>query len=306
MEILGLIQESMSDKYLGLPAYMGKSKTSLFAYLKERVWKRINGWKEKLLSKAGKETLIKAVAQAIPSYAMSCFDLTKSLCNEMSTMICRFWRAQQDKERKMHWVSWDEMGKRKEKGGLGYRNLHIFDLAMLAPQGWRLLQNPESLRAQILSAKYGADGSLLEAKEKPGISYSWRSIVRGIKALNKGLIWRIGDGSQVRIWDDPWITAGVTRQPITPKGQVLLIRVSELIDPTTGLWDEQLVRKFFWKEDIQRILATPTNVAHKDSIAWRFDRRGTFLVKSAYHVLGDEKERLQSKQGGECSTGKAH
>ena len=64
-----------------------------FEYLKERVWKRIQGWKEKLLSKAGKGVLIKAIAQAIPSYAMSCFDLTKSLCDEISSMISRFWWA---------------------------------------------------------------------------------------------------------------------------------------------------------------------------------------------------------------------
>jgi len=58
---------------------MGRSKIRTFEYLKERVWKRIQGWKEKLLSKAGKGVLIKAVAQAIPSYAMSCFDLTKTI-----------------------------------------------------------------------------------------------------------------------------------------------------------------------------------------------------------------------------------
>jgi hypothetical protein len=105
MEILDLTQETLNSRYLGLPVYMGRSKTSVFAYLKERVWKRIPGWKEKWLSKAGKETLTKAVAQSIPSYAMSCFDLTKSLCDEMSRMICRYWWAQQDKENKMHWVS---------------------------------------------------------------------------------------------------------------------------------------------------------------------------------------------------------
>lgn len=78
MDVLELTQESVNAKYLGLPVYMGKSKASLFAYLKERVWKHIRGWKEKLLSKAGKETLIKAVAQAIPSYAMSLISL--NLC----------------------------------------------------------------------------------------------------------------------------------------------------------------------------------------------------------------------------------
>jgi hypothetical protein len=103
--------------------------------------------------------------------------------------------------------------------GLGYRDLHIFNLAMLARQGWRILQNPDSLCAQILCAEYGVNGSLMEAKEKAGISYSWRSIVRGIKALNKGLIWRIGDGTQVRKWADAWIAAGITRRPITPRGE---------------------------------------------------------------------------------------
>jgi hypothetical protein len=100
MAALNLSQEAKSDKYLGLPVYMGRSRSKMFAYLKDRVWKRIQGWKEKLLSRAGKETLIKAVSQAIPSYAMSCFYLTKSLCDEISTMICRLWWAQQEMRRR--------------------------------------------------------------------------------------------------------------------------------------------------------------------------------------------------------------
>ena len=104
---------------------MGRSKRRTFEYLKERVWKRIQGWKEKLLSKAGKGVLIKAVAQAIPSYAMSCFDLTKTLCDEISSMISRFWWAQQDKENKMHWLPCELLCCRKENGGLGYRDLHL-------------------------------------------------------------------------------------------------------------------------------------------------------------------------------------
>jgi len=76
--------------------------------------KQILDWKEKLLSKSGKEILIKAVAQAISSYAMSCFDLTKTLCNDIMTMICRFWWAQQDQENKMHWLSKETLYKKGE------------------------------------------------------------------------------------------------------------------------------------------------------------------------------------------------
>ena len=53
--------------------------------------KKLAGWKEKLLSKAGKEVLIKAVAQAIPTYTMSCFKIPDSLCDEMTNLISNFW-----------------------------------------------------------------------------------------------------------------------------------------------------------------------------------------------------------------------
>ena len=79
MAALDIRDEGRNEKYLGLPVYMGKSKEKTFAYLKDKVWKRVQGWKEKLLSMAGKEIFVEVVAQAIPSYTMSCFDLTKKV-----------------------------------------------------------------------------------------------------------------------------------------------------------------------------------------------------------------------------------
>jgi hypothetical protein len=88
---LQVTKETMNERYLGLPVHVGRSIGGTFSYLKDRIWKRIQGWKEKFLSWAGKEVLIKAVAQAIPTFAMGCFDLTKSLCDQISKMVCRFW-----------------------------------------------------------------------------------------------------------------------------------------------------------------------------------------------------------------------
>jgi hypothetical protein len=88
---LNIRVEARTEKYLGLPVYVDRSRTKTFTYLKDKVWKRIQGWKERMLSKVGKDILIKACAQAIPTYDMSCFDLTKTLCEHMSSMICRFW-----------------------------------------------------------------------------------------------------------------------------------------------------------------------------------------------------------------------
>jgi hypothetical protein len=53
-----------------------------------------------MLSKAGKEIMIKAVAQAIPTFVMDCFDLTKGLCDKISSMVVKFWWSQQDKDNK--------------------------------------------------------------------------------------------------------------------------------------------------------------------------------------------------------------
>ena len=96
-EIQNLIKDSLGvqdiklyEKYLGLPALVGKSKRASLDFIKERVWAKLQGWKEQLLSQAGREILLKAVVQAIPAYAMSCFKLPISLCNDIEALIRKF------------------------------------------------------------------------------------------------------------------------------------------------------------------------------------------------------------------------
>jgi hypothetical protein len=173
MQILGLGLEAHGGKYLGLPLYVGRSKARCFEYLKEKIRKCIQGWKERFLSAAGKEILIKAVAQAIPTYAMACFDLTKSLCDSISQLVCQYWWSQQDNESRMHWVGWEKMKLPKDAGGLGFRDLHSFNMAMLARQGWRIIQAPDSLCSRVLRAKYFPNGNILTAGVVPGMSYVW-------------------------------------------------------------------------------------------------------------------------------------
>ena len=80
VELLNVTATESFEKYLGLPAVIGKSKNQVFAFVKDRVWKKLKGWKEKYLSRAGKEVLIKSVVQVIPSYVMSCFELPQGMC----------------------------------------------------------------------------------------------------------------------------------------------------------------------------------------------------------------------------------
>ena len=63
--------------------------------------RKIAGWKGKLLSNAGREILIKAVAQATPTYIMSMFKLPETLCKELNSMMSNLWWGQKEKERKL-------------------------------------------------------------------------------------------------------------------------------------------------------------------------------------------------------------
>ena len=162
--------------YLGLPSLVGRSKRNTFAQLKLRVSNKLAGWKEKLFSSAGKEVLIKAVAQAVPSYTMSCFKLPNTLCDELTGMVRQFWWGQVKDEKKLAWMSWEKMCLPKEKGGMGFRDLKLFNLALLAKQGWRLQTNTSSLFYCVYKAKYFPRCDFLEANLGRQPSFAWRSI----------------------------------------------------------------------------------------------------------------------------------
>jgi hypothetical protein len=81
------------------------------------------------------------------------------------------------KNSKIAWLSWEKMGSAKSEGGLGFRDLVLFNKALLAKQGWRLLQNLDSLTAKIFQAKYYSNSSFLEASLGNRPSFSWRSLL---------------------------------------------------------------------------------------------------------------------------------
>lgn len=101
--MLGVKEVDRFESYLRLPTLLGRSKYQAFSFLKDRVWKKMQGWKGKLLSRAGKEVLIKVVAQSIPTYTMGVFLLPAKLCNELNALCARFWWGQTGEERKIHW-----------------------------------------------------------------------------------------------------------------------------------------------------------------------------------------------------------
>ena len=180
---------------------------------------------------------------------------------------------------------------------------------MLARQAWRMLQSPTSLCAQVLAAKYYPNQNLLQVRPRDGISYSWRSILKGVQVLQSGIIWRVGDGCTINIWSDPWLPRGISRSVTSQQGSHVITKVSDLIDPTSGTWDIQLLRQTFNEEDVQVILQILIQGGAIDTPAWNFDKKGKFSVKSAYQVVLGKQARnsahdvaSSSSQNVQCRT----
>lgn len=99
---LGVGLADSPGKYLGLPFLWGRSKCKALTFVRDKVKNKIQGWKHTLLSNAGREVLIKAVASAIPTYSMSYFKFLKKACGELDSLILKFWWGQRSGESSIH------------------------------------------------------------------------------------------------------------------------------------------------------------------------------------------------------------
>ena len=90
-DLFGISQVAGHEIYLGLPTFSMRNKRIQFGYIRDRVIRKLQGWKEKTISQGGKEVLIKSIVQAIPTYAMSCFILPDSIVKEIEAACARFW-----------------------------------------------------------------------------------------------------------------------------------------------------------------------------------------------------------------------
>ena len=104
--MLGMKNLRLAEKYLGVLAIIGRNKKAIFEYVKDKVWRRLCGWNRKFLSRGGKEILLKAVAQATPSFFMSVFLLPISPRPDLERMMNSFWWGRNHQEKKgINWAA---------------------------------------------------------------------------------------------------------------------------------------------------------------------------------------------------------
>ncbi|KAL5808022.1 hypothetical protein ACOSQ3_028713 [Xanthoceras sorbifolium] len=152
--------------------------------------------------------------------------------------------------------------------------------------------NKDALVSRVLKAKYFRQEDFLSVSLKQGSSHLWRSLVWGRSLLRKGLRWRVGNGKDIRVFQDPWIPRVSTFRP-SSSAPVEDLKVASLISPSFHSWDLAKLDQVFVAADRDSILEIPLSLGDcADSLIWHFDKNGEYSVKSGYRVAAQEKLSL--------------
>ncbi|KAA3455485.1 reverse transcriptase [Gossypium australe] len=286
LSILGVRSSNEMERYLGLPNVIGRRKKESFQSLKEKLQLRIKGWSNRLLSQGGKEVFIKSVLQAIPTYSMSCFLLPRTFYEELERIIANFWWQKAYGKKGIHWCQWQYLCRSKEEGGMGFRSLAKFNVALLAKQGWRIMNNTDSLVTRLFKAKYFPNTNFLNSSLGNNCSYTWKSIWAAKGVLGEGICWKVGIGSAISVLHDIWIPDLVNPRLSSHVNTLSVGKVADLIDKNSRKWKSELLESTFSEdiaEKIRHILLAEE--PHDDRLAWRGEASSEFTVRSAYKLL---------------------
>uniref|UniRef100_A0A2N9GTN8 Reverse transcriptase domain-containing protein n=1 Tax=Fagus sylvatica TaxID=28930 RepID=A0A2N9GTN8_FAGSY len=280
--------------YLGAPLFLSKASVRDFQFLKERLEAKLMGWRSKCLSWAGRCTMIKSVAQALPTYVMSTFELPNKICESMDALNRRrfWWKPNMVNQngKYMAWNSWDKLCQTKRDGGLGFRKTKEVNMALIAKLSWMVASKRNSICMELLRKKYKVRKDWLSKEPMKTASPIWRAIEKAKKIVLKGACYMVGDGNSINIWKDPWVPWLEDFKP-KPKDDSIQFNpqmVSSLIDQNAHNWKLEALEQLFDQESVEAISRIIIPIRQReDKLMWIHDHKGVFTVKSAYKLNHD-------------------
>ncbi|KAL4364166.1 hypothetical protein GQ457_04G020170 [Hibiscus cannabinus] len=217
---------------------------------------------------------------------MSCYLLPCSLVEEMSRSIRRFWWTGKGSARGWPLVAWDDVCLPKSAGGIGFKDLHLFNIALLGKQIWRLLLSPDSLLCRTLRAKYFPDGDIFSASAPARSSFAWKGLHRAMLRLRDGFFWTLGINSQVRLFRDRWGGfSPIALDGVSVDREEIPLRCREFMVPGHACWDRTKLLARLPPGDVDRILEVPIASDRADTLVWADHDSGLYTVRSGYLFL---------------------
>lgn len=286
---LGIGHSSQPGKYLGLPFILPRLKRQAHLQLKAKLLKRVSGWRSKLLSQAGRACLIRFVLSFVPIYFMSSFLLPNKYWMELDSILRKFWWGfPQDKLQNFIPRAWSSICWPKTVGGR-FRLFHYYNKALLSKRGWQICNQRNKFWVQVLRAKYCGPNAVSVPNNSTACSWFWQGILQSQPVLAKGMIFSVGEHSDLNCWRDPWVPDVEKFKPTPREGKGnhnLNLQVKDLLHTSSLQCNESLIREVCDESSIEAILyLAPPQHDVRDSPCWLLSKDNTFSVKSAYFEI---------------------
>ena len=296
--ILGCRVASLPLTYLGLPLGASFKSKAIWVRVVEKMEKRLAGWKRLYLSKGGRVTLIKSTLSSIPTYFLSLFPIPMSIARRIEKLQRDFLWGGLEEEHKFHLVNWHQVCTPIYDGGLGIRDVAIFNKALLGKWLWRYSTEPNSLWRQVIDSKYGGQGNFWVSNRvntPHGVSL-WRHIRAGWDVFSQHISYTVGDGSRLRFWHDMWCGDLPLRSQFPSLFQLARAPEASVADlchfqGTNCVWDIAFNRSVQdWELEMIEsfmtlIYSSRIRPGVADSLCWNPSSRGLFEVRSFYSIL---------------------
>ncbi|KAL0293833.1 UNVERIFIED_CONTAM: Retrovirus-related Pol polyprotein from type-2 retrotransposable element R2DM [Sesamum radiatum] len=276
LDLIGFQEGSLPIKYLGVPLVSSRLSVADCQPLIDMINKRLAGWNHLNLSLAGRTQLIKSVLSSLHMYWASAFILPKSVIKVIEGKMRAFlWKGSAPSGYAK--VSWEQVCRPNEEGGLGIRSVLRMNQALMLKHVWRILQeDPHSIWvAWVL--RYRLTNHTIWTCNSASASWCWKKITKISSLLTEGLLYRVGDGGKFRLWGDLWHPRGPLISTYLRGPLVTGLPADSLLSSVTyhGQWRWPSATDF----DIQDIIADlpPISPQQPDAILWKSESHGMIL-----------------------------
>lgn len=208
-------------KYLGLPLLTKRMTSSDYLPLTEKIRARITSWTSRFLSFAGRLQLIKSVLSSLTNFWLSVFRLPKACIDEIEKLFAAFLWSGPDLNTRKAKISWSEVCKPKQEGGLGIKSLKEVNEVSVLKLIWRIVSAKNSLWVQWIYKNLIRKGTLWSVRENTSLgSWLWKKI---LKQRDKARLFHkmeVRSGKTTSFWHDNWCPLGSLYQLLGSRGTI--------------------------------------------------------------------------------------
>ncbi|GJS23740.1 uncharacterized protein Tco_0452372 [Tanacetum coccineum] len=271
LNLMPFAEGTLPVRYLGVPLISSRLLYRDCKVLVEKLESRVNDWRNKFLSLAGRMQLVRSVLSSMHIYWASVFILPVRIISDLEQLMRGFLWCQGEMKKGKAKVAWDSVCLPLKEGGLGIRRLEEFNTALMVSHIWSILNARDSLWVQWIYDYKLQGRSFWDVPCLGDVSWGWRKLLQ-IRSRVRPFIWhQIYNGRSTSMWFDRWADGCPLRDKLTVRnivrsGLLLTDKVRDLISNGIWRWPSDWYDRF---PDIVSIHVPPICESRDDCLVWR-------------------------------------